>query len=58
MLIPELLLCPCMHMAEDKNVLCCLLSFAAAEGGQHRRGTGLEENSVRAICSYSWLDSQ
>ncbi len=45
--------------AEYKDVLCCLLSSAAAaEGGRHRGNSGLEEKSVQAICSHYQLDGQ
>ncbi len=45
--------------AEDKDMLCRLPSSAtAAEGGEHRGDSGLEEKSIRAICSRSQLDSQ
>ncbi len=57
--IPELMPCPSVLEAEEKDMLCRLSSTAtAAEGGRHRGDSGLEEKSVQAICSPSQLDSQ
>jgi hypothetical protein len=57
--IPQLLPCISMSGAEDKDVLCPLLSSAtAAEGGRHRGDPGLEEKCIQAISSHSQLDSQ
>jgi hypothetical protein len=59
LLIPQLMSCPGLPRAEDKNVLRCLSSStAAAERGRHRRDSGLEEKSIQAIYSRSQLDSQ
>ncbi len=59
LLIPQLMSCPGVPRAEDKDVLCCLSSStAAAEGGRHRGDSGLEEKSIQAIYSRSQLDSQ
>ncbi len=59
LLIPQLMLCPSMPRAEDKDMLRCLSSSTtAAEGRRHRGDSGLEEKSIQAIYSRSQLDSQ
>jgi hypothetical protein len=58
-LIPQLVLYPIVLRAEDKDVLHCLSSSAAAaETGRHRGDPGLEEKTIQAIHSYSQLYSQ
>jgi hypothetical protein len=58
-LISQLVSCPRVVRTEDKDVLRCLSSSAAAaEGGRHRGDLGLEEKSIKAIDSRSQLDSQ
>ncbi len=57
--IPELMLYPSVPGAEDKDVLCHLLTSAtAAKRGSHRGNSSLEEKSIQAICARSQLDSQ
>ncbi len=59
LLISQLVPCPCVPRAEDKDVLCRLPSSAtAAEGGRHRGDSGKEEKSIQTVCSRSQLDSQ
>jgi hypothetical protein len=59
LLIPQLMSCPGMPRAEDKDMLCCSSSSTtAAEGGRHRGDSGLDEKSIQAIYSRSQLDSQ
>jgi hypothetical protein len=51
--------CPCMTRAKDKDVFSCLSSSArATQSGRHSGDSGLEVNSVKAICSLSQLDGQ
>ncbi len=59
LLIPELMSCPGVPRAKDEDVFHGLPSSAtAAEGEKHKGDSGLEENSIQAICSRSQLDSQ
>jgi hypothetical protein len=59
LVIPQLMLCPSVPGADDKDVLSSLLSSAtAAERGRHNWDSGLEEKSIQAICSHSQLNSQ
>jgi hypothetical protein len=59
LLIPQLMLCLGVLGAKDEDVLCRLLSSAAAaERGRHRGDSSLEEKSIQAISSHSQLDSQ
>jgi hypothetical protein len=59
LLIPQLTSCLCVPGAEDKDVLCRLLSLVAAtEAGKNREDSGLEKKNVQAICFRYQLHSQ
>ncbi len=58
-LIPQLMSCPRVLVAEDKDVRRCLSSSAAAaKRGRHRGDHGLEENGIQAFYSHSQLNYQ
>jgi hypothetical protein len=58
LLVPQLIKCPSMPRAEDKDVFYGLSSSAASKGGRNRGDSGLEEKSIQAIYSRIQLDSQ
>jgi hypothetical protein len=59
LLIPQLVPCPFVSRAEDKDLLCHLtLSTTAAEEGRHRENSGLEQKRIQVIYSHFQLDSQ
>ncbi len=58
-LIAQLVSCPKIFRAEDKDMFCCLSSpAAAAEGERHRGDPGLKQKRVQAIYSRFQLDGQ